>query len=336
MKLAVLGAGSWGLTLAQMLENNFDELYVWGRKEDFTPEFIETKKKTYPIEVQLPMKTVLTQDLKEAISDAEIILLVVSTAGTRPVCEQLKQAGVKPNQYIVNASKGIELPSLKTLSKVIEEVLPENPIAVLSGPTLAVEVLNGLPTAASIACKDIKTAEFLQQYFNVPNKFRVYANADVTGVELGGSLKNVIAIASGFVDAMKLGHNARGAILTRGFAEVVRIGLALGANPSTLYGLSGMGDLIATCSSPLSRNYQVGYKIGQGKKINDILKEVGAIAEGVKTSEALCALAKKLGLEAPLSEAVYAAVYTDISPKELIAKIMNRKLKSEERYELKE
>ena len=335
MKLAVLGAGSWGLTLAAMLENNFDDIYVWGRKEDFNPEFLETKKKTYPIEVQLPMKTVLTQSMEEAISDAEIILLVVSTAGTRPVCELVKNAGVKPSQIIVNASKGIELPSLKTLSKVISEVLPDNPVAVLSGPTLAVEVLKGLPTAASIACSDIKIAEYLQKYFNVPNRFRIYTNTDVIGVELGGSLKNVVAIASGFVDAMRFGCNARGAILTRGFAEIVRVGLALGANPSTLYGLSGMGDLIATCSSPLSRNYQVGYRLGQGKKIDEILNELGAIAEGVKTSKALCELAKKLGMETPLSEAVYNAVYTDITQEELLASLMNRKVKQEESYKLK-
>ena len=336
MKLAVLGAGSWGLTLAAMLENNFDDICVWGRKEDFTPEFIETKKKTYPIEVQLPMKTVLTQDMKEAITDAEIILLVVSTAGTRPVCEMIRDAGVKPSQIILNASKGIEIPSLKTLSKVIKEVLPNNPVAVLSGPTLAVEVLKGLPTAASIACEDIKVAEYLQQYFNVPHRFRIYTNTDVVGVELGGSLKNVVAIASGFVDAMQFGCNSRGAILTRGFAEIVRVGLALGANPSTLYGLSGMGDLIATCSSPLSRNYQVGYKLGQGKKVDEILEELGAIAEGVETSKALYELAKSLGIETPLTEAVYNAVYLNMSSEELIAGLMNRKVKQEESYTLKQ
>ena len=335
MKLAVLGAGSWGLTLAWLLDENFDDIYVWGRSEDFTPEFLATKKKSYPIEVQLPQKTVITQDLKETIKDAEIILLVVSTAGTRPVCELIKNAGVKPSQIIVNASKGIELPSLKTLSSVISDVLPDNPVAILSGPTLAMEVLKGLPTAASIACKDLAVAEYLQKYFNVPNRFRIYTNTDVTGVELGGSLKNVVAIASGFVDAKKFGCNSRGAILTRGFAEIVRVSLALGANPSTLYGLSGMGDLIATCSSPLSRNYQVGYKLGQGKKLDDILKELGAIAEGVKTSKALCELAEKLGMEVPLSQSVYQAVYSDIPHEQLLGNLMNRKFKSEEFYKLK-
>ena len=335
MKLAVLGAGSWGLTLAWMLEENFDDIYVWGISEDLTPSFLETKKKTYPIEVQLPQKTIITDNIKEAIDNAEIILLVVSTAGTRPVCELLKKSGLKSSQIIVNASKGIELPSLKTLSKVIKEVLPENHVAVLSGPTLAVEVLKGLPTAASIACEDIEIAAYLQKYFNVPNRFRIYTNTDVIGVELGGSLKNVVAIASGFVDAKHFGCNSRGAILTRGFAEIVRIGLALGANPSTLYGLSGMGDLIATCSSPLSRNYSVGYKLGEGKKLDEILKELGAIAEGVKTSQALCELAKKLGMETPLSQTVYEAVYTDISHEQLLYNLMNRKFKSEESYTLK-
>ncbi len=335
MKLAVLGAGSWGLTLAWMLENNFDDIYVWGRKEDLTPEFLETKKKTHPIEVQLPEKAVITDDMKAAIKDAEIILLVVSTAGTRPVCQLLKESGLKPEQVVVNASKGIELPSLKTLSKVIKEVLPDNKVAVLSGPTLAIECLKGLPTAASIACEDIETAEYLQQYFNVPNKFRIYTNTDVIGVELGGSLKNVVAIASGYVDAKKFGHNARGAILTRGFAEVVRVGIALGANPSTLYGLSGMGDLIATCSSPLSRNYQVGYKLGEGKKVDEILNDLGAIAEGVKTSKALCELANELGIDTPLSQTVFNAVYGKMTDEELLCSLMNRKFKSEESYRLK-
>jgi len=335
MKLAVLGAGSWGLTLAWMLEENFDDIYVWGREQDLTPEFLATKKKTYPIEVQLPEKAIITSDMKEAIADAEIVLMVVSTAGTRPVCELMKEAGLKSSQIVVNASKGIELPSLKTLSKVITEVLPDNHVAVLSGPTLAVEVLKGLPTAASIACKDIEVAEYLQKYFHVPGRFRIYTNSDVIGVELGGSLKNVVAIASGFVDAKKFGCNSRGAILTRGFAEIVRVGLALGANPSTLYGLSGMGDLIATCSSPLSRNYQVGYRLGQGKKLDDILNELGAIAEGVKTSQALCELAKTLDMEVPLSQTVYNAVYSDMTHEELIGSLMNRKVKSEESYRLK-
>ena len=160
----------------------------------------------------------------------------------------------------------------------------------------------------------------------------MYTNSDVIGVELGGSLKNVIAIASGFADAMKLGDNCRGSLLTRGMAEIVRVSVALGAKPSTLYGLSGMGDLIATCSSPFSRNFTVGSMLGKGKKIDDILRELGSVAEGVKTSKALCELAQKLGVEVPVSSAIYEAVYTDITPDEVLNKLMNRKLKQEEEY----
>ena len=193
--------------------------------------------------------------------------------------------------------------------------------------------MQGKPTAASVACEDMKVAEFVQKACNVPNKFRLYTNSDVIGVELGGSLKNVIAIASGFAHSMNLGDNCMGSLLTRGMAEIVRLSVKLGANPSTLYGLSGMGDLIATCSSPMSRNYTVGSMLGQGKKIDDILSELGSVAEGVKTSKAVCDLAQKLGEEVPVSSAIYEAVYTDITPQEVLSKLMNRKLKEEERYD---
>ena len=277
-------------------------------------------------------KVEVTSDLKSAIEGAEIILLVVATSGIRPVCEQLKAAGIKDSQVLVNASKGIELPSLMRMSEVIKDVLPNQTVAILSGPTLAKEVLQGKPTAASVACEDLEVAEFVQKACTVPSKFRLYTNKDVIGVELGGSLKNVIAIASGFAHTMGLGDNCAGSLLTRGMAEIVRVSLKLGANPSTLYGLSGMGDLIATCSSPMSRNYTVGSMLGQGKKINDILAELGSVAEGVKTSKAICELAKKLDIEVPVSEAIYEAVYTDITPQELLDKLMNRKLKEEESY----
>ena len=332
MKLTVLGAGCWGLTLAWLLTGNFDEITVWGRAQDLTEELIKNKHCSKPLEVQLADKVEITSDLKSAIDGAEIILSVVATSGTRDVCEQLKKVGIKPEQILVNASKGIELPSLKRMSEVIRDVLPEQKLVTLSGPTLAKEVLQGKPTAASVACEDIKTAEFVQKACTVPNKFRLYTNTDVIGVELGGSLKNVIAIASGFAKTMGLGDNCTGALLTRGMAEIVRVSLRLGANPSTLYGLSGMGDLIATCSSPMSRNYTVGAMLARGKKIDDILAELGSVAEGVKTSRAICELARKLEIDAPVSNAIYEAVYTDITPEQLLAKLMNRKLKEEERY----
>lgn len=332
MKLTVIGAGCWGLTLAWLLTDNFDKVTVWGREQDLSEDLIKNKHCSKPLEVQLQDKVEVTSNLSEAIEGADIILNVVATSGTRSVCENLKKSGIKPEQVLVNASKGIELPSLMRMSEVIKDVLPEQKLAILSGPTLAKEVLAGKPTAASVACEDMEIAEFVQKACNVPNRFRLYTNNDVIGVELGGSLKNVIAIASGFAHEMGLGDNCAGALLTRGMAEIVRVSINLGANPSTLYGLSGMGDLIATCSSPMSRNYTVGSMLAKGKKVDDILKELGSVAEGVKTSKAICELAKKLDIEVPVSSAIYEAVYTDITPKELLCKLMNRKLKEEERY----
>lgn len=332
MKLTVIGAGCWGLTLAWLLTDNFDKVTVWGREQDLSEDLIKNKHCSKPLEVQLSDKVEVTSDLSVAIEGADIILNVVATSGTRSVCENLKKSGIKPEQIFVNASKGIELPSLMRMSEVIKDVLPEQKLAVLSGPTLAKEVLAGKPTAACVACEDMKIAEFVQNACNVPNKFRLYTNSDVAGVEFGGSLKNVIAIASGFAHEMGLGDNCAGTLLTRGMAEIVRVSIKLGANPSTLYGLSGMGDLIATCSSPMSRNYTVGSMLGKGKKIDDILAELGSVAEGVKTSKAICELAKKLDIDVPISNAIYEAVYTDITPEELLAKLMNRKLKEEERY----
>lgn len=332
MKLTVLGAGCWGLTLAWLLTDNFEKITVWGREKDLSEDLIKNKHASKPLEVQLSDKVEITSDMKKAISGADIILNVVATSGTRDVCENLKLSGIKSGQILVNASKGIELPSLMRMSEVIKDVLPEQKLAILSGPTLAKEVLQGKPTAASVASDDMEVAEFVQKACNVPGKFRLYTNSDVIGVELGGSLKNVIAIASGFAHAMNLGDNCTGTLLTRGMAEIVRVSIQLGANPSTLYGLSGMGDLIATCSSPMSRNYTVGSMLGKGKKIDDILKELGSVAEGVKTSKAICELAKKLDIDVPVSNAIYEAVYTDITPQELLAKLMNRKLKEEEKY----
>lgn len=332
MKLTVLGAGCWGLTLGWLLTNNFDQVTIWGREKDLSDDLKFNKHTSKPLEVQLDNKVEITSDLSYAIKDADIILSVIATSGTRDVCENLKKAGIKSTQILVNASKGIELPSLMRMSEVIKDVLPEQKLAILSGPTLAREVLQGKPTAACVACEDIEIAEYVQKAMNVADRFRLYTNTDVIGVELGGSLKNVIAIASGFAHEMGLGDNCSGALLTRGMAEIVRVSIQLGANPSTLYGLSGMGDLIATCSSPLSRNYTVGSMLAKGKKINDILSELGSVAEGVKTSKAICELAQKLSIEVPVSSAIYEAVYTDITPKELLSKLMNRKLKEEERY----
>ena len=324
------------MVLTKLLTDNFDEVTGYSRIEDLSDELRLHKKTTKPFEIQLDEKVQITSDLAEAIKDADIILLVVATSAIRIVCEQLKKAGIKDDQILVNASKGIELPSLLRMSEVIKSVLPNQKTAVLSGPTLALEVLNGCPTAAVVACEDIEIAEFVQRACNVPSKFRLYANTDVVGVELGGSLKNVIAIAAGFIDELGMGDNARGALLTRGMAEIVRVATKFGAKPSTLWGLSGMGDLIATCSSPLSRNHTVGAMLAKNKKIDDILAELGSVAEGVKTSKAVCEIAKKLEIEAPLSAAIYEAVYTDKNSQDIFLSLMGRALKSEEDFQVVE
>ncbi len=330
MKLTVLGPGCWGLTSAKLLNDNFEDICVWGRKEDLPQSLIEEKRIEKPLKIQLDKKVQITSDLNLALKDAQIILLVVATVGIRPVCEQIKKIGLKQDQILINLAKGIELPSLKRMSEVILEILPDIKFATLSGPTLAREIIEGHPTLATIASSDIETAKQAQKLLNVPSLFRLYTNTDLIGVELGGSLKNVIAIASGFASAMNLGDNLKGSLLTRGMAEMVRVATALGAQAQTLYGLSGMGDLIATASSPYSRNYTVGAMLAQGKKIDDILSSLGSVAEGVKTSKALCELADKLNIEVPVSRAIYEAVYTDITPKEILEKLMNRKLKHED------
>ncbi len=332
MKLTVLGLGCWGLVLTKLLTDNFDEVTGWSRKEDLTDELLLHKKTTKPFEIELDKKVQITSDLKEAIKGADVILLVVATSAIRVVCKQLKEAGIKDEQILVNASKGLEQGTFKRMSEVMKDELPNQKIAVLSGPTLAYEVLQGQPTAACVASFDENTSKKVQNLLAVKNKFRLYTNDDIIGVELGGSLKNVIAIAAGFIDEMKFGDNSKGALLTRGMAEIVRVSVHLGANPSTLWGLSGMGDLIATCSSHLSRNNTVGRMLAQGKKIDDILKELGSVAEGVKTSKAICELADKINIETPISKAIYKAVYSEDNSKEVFLELMNRTLKNEENF----
>ena len=332
MKLTVLGLGCWGLVLTKLLTDNFDEVVGWSREQDLSEELVKYKRTTKPFNVQLGEKVKITSNLKEAIDGADIILLVVATSAIRAVCKQLKEAGIKDEQILVNASKGLEQGSLKRMSEVILDELPTQKIAVLSGPTLALEVLEEQPTAASVAANDIEVAKKVQMALNVPNKFRLYTNDDMIGVELGGSLKNVIAIAAGFIDEMKFGDNSKGALLARGMAEIVRVSVHLGVNPSTLWGLSGMGDLIATCSSHLSRNNTVGRMLAKGKKIDDILAELGSVAEGVKTSKAIVELAQKINIDTPISNAIYKAVYSKENSKEIFLELMNRALKGEETF----
>lgn len=326
MKLTILGYGAWGLTQAWLFANNFEKICVWGRNEQKINDLNNSRQSVSPYHIKFQDNISFTSNIEEAVSRADYIILCVASSGIREVLGNLK---LNENQILINTSKGLEFETLKTISQIIEEILPNQKYAILSGPTLSSEILDGKPTAACIACQSKNLANDLQKKFNVPSKFRLYASDDVIGVELGGSLKNVIAIASGFATEMNLGENTKGALITRGMAEIVRVAKIYNANIQTLYGLSGLGDLIATASSPQSRNFKVGQMLAQGKKIDEILKTLGQVAEGIKTSKVVCELGKKYDIQTPVSSAIYEAIYTDISPYDVINKLMNRKLKDE-------
>lgn len=326
MKLTILGYGAWGLTQAWLFANNFEKICVWGRNEQKINDLNNTRQSVSPYHIKFQDNISFKSNLEEAVADTDYIILCVASSGIREVLNNIK---LNANQILINTSKGLEFETLKTISQIIEEILPNQKYAILSGPTLSSEILDGKPTAACVACQNINLANDLQKKFNVPSKFRLYASDDVIGVELGGSLKNVIAIASGFATQMNLGENTKGALITRGMAEIVRVAKIYNANIQTLYGLSGLGDLIATSSSQASRNFKVGQMLAQGKKIDEILKMIGQVAEGVKTSKAICEIGKKYDIQTPVSNAIYEAIYTDISPQDVINKLMNRKLKDE-------
>ncbi len=330
-KLAILGAGSWGLTLAWLAAgSNQKSVWLWDRKPDKIARFQANRHVTFPVEVELPESLILSDSLTETITDADAVLLVVTTGGTREVVRNLVQSGALSNKTVlVNCSKGIEFPGLKCLSEVIQEEAPNNPFAVLSGPSLAVEILNGLPTACSVASENLEVAEYLQTHLTHEQLLRLYSNTDVTGVELGGALKNIFAIASGYMRAKHLGDNAQAALITRGLAEMTRFSVSLGADEQTLYGLSGLGDLLATCNSPLSRNYQVGARLATGQPLDQILADLKVVAEGVKTTHAVSQLSDKLGLDVPIIKQVELCLSGPFSEKMIIKSLMSRKLKAE-------
>lgn len=335
-KLAILGGGSWGLTLSWLMAGTLGEktdnmdVWLWDRNPEKIAAFQANRQVEFPVAVTLPERLTLTASLADAVADAGIILLVVTSNGTRDVLRQLKALSLSKEVILVNASKGIEFPSLRGMSEVFAEETPNNLYAVLSGPTLAVEILHGLPTASSIACKDAEVAEYLQQTLT-RETFRLYSNTDVIGVELGGALKNIFAIVSGFMRTKKLGDNAWAALITRGLAEMTRFSVAQGADPKTLFGLSGMGDLLATANSPLSRNYQVGARLAKGESLDAILADLKVVAEGVQTTRAVYELSQRIGIDMPIVEMVRMCLSGPFSESLIIKSLMSRKLKSEQK-----
>jgi glycerol-3-phosphate dehydrogenase (NAD(P)+) len=327
--LTVIGAGSWGTTLAQLLAEKGQNVRLWVREPDVLEGLRQDRiNHTFLPGVRLSSRITCCGEYPAALDGAGMVLMAVPSHGFRQVLRDLKPhwpAGA----VLVSATKGMEIDSLLTMEGVArEEMGAQIPYAVLSGPSFAREVVQKQPTAVTIASRQRDIAHFLQRLFSAPY-FRVYTSHDVTGVELGGALKNIFAIGTGILTGMGLGDNSRAALITRGVAEMVRLGTRLGANPMTLTGLAGLGDLILTCTGSQSRNFQVGVKLGQGIPLDQILAVMAMVAEGVKTSQAVYLLAARLGVEMPLVAASYKILYENLSPKEAIKKLMARELKDE-------
>ncbi|MBU0581001.1 MAG: NAD(P)-dependent glycerol-3-phosphate dehydrogenase [Candidatus Margulisbacteria bacterium] len=330
-KIGIIGSGAWGLTLGKLLFQNNHDVIVWCHNDKVKKEISEKHTlKSFFSSMTLPGEIKATTNLAEAVEQAGFIVLVVASHFYRKMAKELKPL-LKAEQIIVSATKGLEEDNLKRMSEVaVEELGGEilERFVVLSGPNLSKEIINNHPAAAVVAGKNIKQAEKVQNIFS-SKIFRVYTSTDIVGVELGGTLKNVIAIAAGIADGLKFGNNSKAALMVRGAAEIVRLSIALGSQPITLMGLSGMGDLIATCTSNYSRNHQVGEKLAKGKSLKQILKSMKAVAEGIKTSKAVYKLAQQKNIEMPIVEQVYKVLYEEKSPQQAINDLMTRDPKAE-------
>lgn len=325
--IAVIGAGSWGTTLASLLAEKGYDVSLWAREKDVVNEINEKcTNSLYLPEAVLPAGLNATSSLEEALKQSRYVLNVVPTQFTRSVFQEAVKH-LSRDAVVISASKGIEQGTLFTVSDILHEVAGR-PVAALSGPSFAKEVVRKLPTAVTLAAADINTALLLQEIFN-SGYFRVYTHHDVVGVEVGGALKNVVAIASGICDGLGLGHSARAALITRGLLEISRLGRAMGADPTTFSGLSGLGDLVLTCTGPLSRNYTVGVNLGKGMKLKEILSSTRSVAEGVATSLSAFELGRRKGVEMPIIEQVYEVLYLDKDPETAVLNLMNRAIKSE-------
>lgn len=332
MQIAILGAGSWGIALANLAAENDHQVQMW----EYRPEIAESlgRKRTsdlYLSGIRLQDSIAVTSRLEQAIQDAEMILFVVPTPVVRSVAREVSRIGVSRDAIAVSAAKGIENDSLLRVSELIQELVPglsANHIAVLSGPSHAEEVSIGIPTAVVVAAKHTTIAEEVQTTLMTP-RFRIYTSKDMIGVELGGALKNVIAIAAGICDGVGFGDNTKAALQQRGLVEMVRLGRKLGAQPLTFAGLSGMGDLIVTCNSKHSRNRYVGEQIGKGKTLKETLQGMVMVAEGVNTARSIYQMIEKYQVEMPISYQVYQILYEDKDPRQAVVDLMMRDAKPE-------
>ncbi|WP_414542675.1 NAD(P)H-dependent glycerol-3-phosphate dehydrogenase [Nostoc sp. CCY0012] len=303
--IAILGAGAWGIALADLATENSHRVRLWSRSGSTT--------------------------LEAVLKDTQIVLSAISMKGVSDVASQVQAFPLSPETIFVTATKGLDPKTTCTPSQIWQTAFPHHPVVVLSGPNLSKEIQKSLPAATVVASHDTAAAELVQLVFSSP-RFRVYTNSDPVGVELGGTLKNIMAIAAGVCDGLHLGTNAKAALVTRGLAEIIRIGNAWGAKPETFYGLSGLGDLLATCNSPLSRNYQVGYQMASGQTLTEILANLQGTAEGVNTCHVLMQRAKQQNITIPITEQVYRLLQGDVTPRQALEELMLRDIKPEYDY----
>jgi glycerol-3-phosphate dehydrogenase (NAD(P)+) len=325
---AVIGAGSWGTALARVLADKGEHVVLWGRDPGHTDEIQRTRQNArYLPGVDLPRNLEATSNLEQAVRDCTLVLIVVPTHTIRDVARRLRAIGLPKDVPVVSASKGIENESLMLMSEVLERELPEHEhrLAYLSGPSFAKEVVRGLPAAIVIASYDGALADELQVRFS-SERMRCYANTDVVGVEMGGALKNVIAIAAGAADGLEIGQNARAAMITRGLAEIARAAMAKGGSALTIAGLAGMGDLVLTCTGEASRNRTVGFELGRGRTLHDVLSGMSQVAEGVRTAKSAHDLGLRLGIEMPITNEVYRVLYEGKDVRQALYDLMTRPL----------
>lgn len=327
-KISVLGAGSWGTALALLLYNNGHQVTLWSALADEVEMLREKREHASKLPgVKLPEDMEITTDLKDSLENPDIAVLAVPSPFTRSTAHQMASF-VRDGQIIVNVAKGVEETTLMTLSEIIEEEIPNADVCVLSGPSHAEEVGRGIPTTCVVSSRTRKTAEYLQSVFMSP-VFRVYTTPDILGVELGGALKNVIALAAGTADGLGYGDNTKAALITRGIAEIARLGIRMGAKMETFYGLSGMGDLIVTCASVHSRNRKAGFLMGKGYTMKEAMDEVQMVVEGVYSAKAAKGLAEKYGVEMPIIEEVNKVLFENKAASEAVSDLMLRDKKVE-------
>ncbi len=326
----MLGAGSWGTALSIVLAENGHDVRLWSHRAEQAEEINKTKRNDRYLDVTLPDQITAFYNLKEAVQDVEAIVIVVPAKAIREVARSL--TGIIPEHAtIIHATKGIEPITLMRVSEMIAEELPEYPadnIVVLSGPSHAEEVALRHPTTVTVAAKNADKNKHAQNLFN-SDTFRVYTSQDVLGIELGGALKNIIALGAGISDGLGFGDNAKAALITRGLAEITRLGTSLGANPFSFLGLSGVGDLIVTCTSVHSRNWRAGNLLGKGHELEAVLEEMGMVVEGVRTVKAAQQIAEKQDVEMPITTGIYQILFEGKKPEEVVNQLMNRDKREE-------